>query len=106
MLVQQRQERYINPYTDFGFKKLFKQADIVCFIHKGRMEYEDSIKMYGGLKNSMDTSVAKGKADEKLAIARRMKAKCYPIEDIAEITQLPQKIHKIYNPLYPEITNL
>ena len=23
MLVQQRQERYINPYTDFGFKKLF-----------------------------------------------------------------------------------
>ena len=38
------QERYINPYTDFGFKKLFDQAEIAQYSPEERREYEASIK--------------------------------------------------------------
>lgn len=40
-------ERYINLYTDFGFKKgLFDQAEIAQFSTKERREYTESIKDY------------------------------------------------------------
>ena len=38
--------RYINPYTDFGFKKLFEQAEIAMYTPEERREYEASVKDY------------------------------------------------------------
>ncbi|MCR5077607.1 MAG: hypothetical protein K6A82_06180 [Prevotella sp.] len=77
--------RYINPYTDFGFKKLFgsrfcrlldrpralqdqvftrlfEQAEIARFTPEERMDYEESLKVYRDLVNVMDTAERKGLA--------------------------------------------
>ena len=90
-MVDERRERYINPYTDFGFKKLFEQAEIARFTPQEVMEYEDSLKVYRDLKNSMDTSFVKGENSKSISIARKMKAKGYPTDDIAEITGLTKE---------------
>ena len=76
-MADERKEKYINPYTDFGFKKLFEE----------RQDYEESVKIYRDLKNSLDTAVWKTNKE----IARRMKTKGYAVEDIAEITGLTVK---------------
>ena len=83
-MADDTKERYINPYTDFGFKKLFKQAEIAKFSPEERQDYEESVKIYRDLKNSLDTVEWKA----KVKIARRMKAKDFAIADIAEITGL------------------
>ena len=83
-MADDTKERYINPYTDFGFKKLFKQAEIAKFSPEERQDYEESVKIYRDLKNSLDTAVW----NEDKEIARRMKAKGYAFEDIADITKL------------------
>ena len=78
-------EKYINPYTDFGFKKLFEQAEIAKFSPKERQDYEESVKIYRDLKNSLDTAVWK----EKVKIAKNLKAMGLPDEQIAKGTGLP-----------------
>lgn len=45
MRTVQEQERYINPYTDFGFKRLFEHAEIAKFTPKERQAYEESVKV-------------------------------------------------------------
>ena len=85
-MLDQR-ERYINPYTDFGFKFL-DAAEIARFTPEERWAYEESVKNFRDNKNTVDTSYMKGKTEEKLTTAQRMKAKGYPVEDIAEITGL------------------
>jgi hypothetical protein len=52
-----------------------------------RQDYEESVKIYRDLKNSLDTAVWKTNKE----IARRMKTKGYAVEDIAEITGLTVK---------------
>jgi len=56
-MADDREEKYINPYTDFGFKKLFgtemnkdllisflfKQAEIARFSPEERQNYEESV---------------------------------------------------------------
>ena len=66
------------------FEKLFKQAEIAKFSPEERQDYEESVKIYRDLKNSLDTVEWKA----KVKIARRMKAKDFAIADIAEITGL------------------
>ena len=39
------QERNINPYTDFSFKKLFEQAEIAKYNPDERREYEASLNL-------------------------------------------------------------
>ena len=56
------EERYISLLTDFGFKQELR-------------EYEDSLKAYRDIKNSIDTAKEEGReegvAKEKLATAKR-----------------------------------
>ncbi len=52
--------RYINPLTDFGFKKLFESAEIVKFSKEEREAYEESLKYYRDIKNVVDTSKQEG----------------------------------------------
>ncbi|TAN66397.1 MAG: hypothetical protein EPN17_13945 [Methylobacter sp.] len=49
-------EKYINPFTDYGFKRLFDVAEIAKFNREQLMQYEDSLKYYRDLKNSFDTA--------------------------------------------------
>ncbi len=55
--------RYVNPYTDFGFKKLFGEeasAEIANFTPHQLAEYEESVKIYRDLKGVIDTSYEEG----------------------------------------------
>ena len=56
---------YLNPLTDFGFKKLFgeephKDLLLAQFNPQERQAYEDSLKHYRDLKNSNDTARLEG----------------------------------------------
>ena len=86
-------EKYINPFTDFGFKKLFgtepnknlpnlekrptklqekvferlfEAAEIAKFSSEEKEEYQESLKTYRDLKNVIDTSYDDGKKDGKI----------------------------------------
>ena len=74
--------KYINPYTDFGFKKLLEQAEIARLTDDECRDYEESVKVYRDLFGVMSTAERKGvekgleqgRAEEKKDIARKMKA--------------------------------
>ena len=77
--------KYINPYTDFGFKKLLEQAEIARLTDDERRDYEESVKVYRDLFGVMSTAERKGleqgraegrvegRTEEKKDIARKMK---------------------------------
>ena len=69
-------------------------AEIAKFTPVELKEYEDSLKTYRDLKNSLDTAEEKGRnegrAEEKLDIARRMKSKGFTAADILEMTGLSE----------------
>ena len=70
------------------FKKLFEQAEIARFTPEEMMAYEESIKVYRDLKNTMDTSYIKGQKEEKLTIARKLKELGADVDIIVKATGL------------------
>ena len=80
-------EKYINPYTDFGFKKLFG-TEIARYSDDERWQYEESKKVFWDNYSVMETAEMKGSDSRAKKIARRMKARGYSIEDIAAVTDL------------------
>lgn len=84
------EERYISLLTDFGFKQE---------LH----EYEDSLKAYRDIKNSIDTAKEEGReegrkegreegvAKEKLATAKRLLGMGLTQEQVAKGTGLSIK---------------
>ena len=95
-MLDERRERYINPYTDFGFKKFFEQAEIAKYSESERRQYEASQKEYWDYTSTLETVEHKGETKEKRATAQRMKADGLPIDMIAKYTQLsPEQIEKI-----------
>jgi len=90
------------------FAKLFEQAEIANYSDDEYAAYEESLKYYRDLKNSIDTAFdegknegmiegeergmiegeVKGKAEGKVETAIKMKKKGYTIADIVEITGL------------------
>ncbi len=87
-------DKYINLFTDFGFKKLFGEEPI----------YQESLKDYWDLKSAMDTYYKEGfdegfgegekrgeeRGEKKKAIETALKAldKGLPLELIQELTGL------------------
>ena len=100
------QERYINPYTDFGFKKFFEQAEIARYNPEERREYEESVKnfwdYYSTVKSALNRGRAEGRAegerDRSIAIARNLKQMGMSVEDIAKATGIPiEDIAKLFH---------
>ncbi len=77
------EERYISLLTDFGFKQELR-------------EYEDSLKAYRDIQNSIDTAKEEGReegrvegiAKEKLATAKRLLGMGLTQEQVAKGTDL------------------
>ncbi len=77
------EERYISLLTDFGFKQELR-------------EYEDSLKAYRDIKNSINTAKEEGReegrvegiAKEKLATAKRLLGMGLTQEQVAKGTDL------------------
>lgn len=80
------------------FAKLFEQAEIAAYSDTEYTEYENSLKTYRDLKNSIDTAFDEGRVEGKVEgkvegrnertteVALMMRNKGYSIESIAEIT--------------------
>ena len=73
---------------DKVFDRLFKEAEIATFTPEELREYEDSLKAYRDIKNSIDSARREGRAEEKKVIARKMKSKGFSTADISEMTGL------------------
>lgn len=85
------------------FEKLFLTAEIAKFSKAEHQNYEDSLKYYRDLKNSLDTAKAEGIAEgeqiglqkgEKIGmrkVALNAKHKGMSVKDIAELTGLSEE---------------
>ena len=61
--MKQVEERYISLLTDFGFDRLFEEAEIAKFTPQEMREYETSKMAYRDIKNSVDTAKREGKQE-------------------------------------------
>ena len=84
-----RQPTYLQTAV---FTRLFKQAEIAGFTRTELREYEDSLKAYRDMKNSLDNAeekgVVKGERNKAIEIATKMKAKGFSVDDIVQMTGL------------------
>ena len=88
------------PYHKKMFTKLFEEAEIAKFTPTELKEYEDSLKAYRDVKNSIDTALEKGREEgmekEKLATARRLLSMGLSDEQVSTATELPlEEIQKL-----------
>ena len=72
----------------FKNKKLFKVAEIAKFNPDERMDYEESVKIYRDLKNSIDTAREEGGEKRAIEIAKSLKMLGVDIKTIQESTGL------------------
>lgn len=78
------------------FDKLFETAEIAGFTQDQVRSYEDSLKYYRDLKNSLDTAREEGKIEGKIEIASKALKKGLSVKDIIELTGLSEnEIKKI-----------
>ena len=68
-----------------------EEADIATFTPEELREYEDSLKAYRDIKNSIDTARKEGRVEEKKAIARNRKSVGMSISDISKATGLQEE---------------
>ena len=72
-----------------------EEAEIATFTPEELREYEDSLKAYRDIKNSIDTAEEKGRVEgrveEKIAIARNLKSMGMSISDISKATSLQEE---------------
>ena len=103
MIMKQVEERYISLLTDFGFDRLFEEAEIAKFTPQEMREYETSKMAYRDIKNSVDTAKREGIAEgmekgmelgmnqKALDIARNMLADGIDINLIMKYSGLTQE---------------
>ena len=72
-----------------------EEAEIAKFTQVELKEYEDNLKTYRDLKNSLDTAEEKGRvegaAKAKISIARNLKSMGMSISDISKVTGLQEE---------------
>ncbi len=78
--------------TEKIFKRLFDVAEIAKFNREQLMQYEDSLKYYRDLKNSLDTSKQEGKQERNFEIAKVMLGEGFDIKTIVKITGLTEEM--------------
>ena len=89
-----RLENRPKELRDKAFDKLFEEAEIAKFSKKELHEYEDSLKAYLDIKNSLDTAREKGReegrAERSFEIAHALLAEGVSIEKIMHCTGLTE----------------
>ena len=84
-------EKFINPFTDFGFKKLFGEEANKRFLDAAEINQLNpteqlALKYLRDLKNSMDTSYDDGKKDMVMEL---IEEGSLSLEKIASIAKIP-----------------
>ncbi len=82
-------EKFINPFTDYGFKKIFGSEPN---FDDEKQKYFNSLKHYLDLKNSFDTArvegIAEGEKKREIEIAIKFIQKGYTNDIIKDGTDL------------------
>ncbi|PSR52818.1 hypothetical protein AHMF7605_04405 [Adhaeribacter arboris] len=73
------------------FEKLFETAEIARFTPEQVRSYEDSLKYYRDMKNSLDTAKEEGREERELEIVKEILRAHEPIEKIIRFTGLSLK---------------
>jgi len=73
------------------FLKLFETAEISKFTQQEYQAYEDSLKYYRDLKNSLDTAKEEGKIERNIEIAKNGLREGLSMEIIMKLTGLTEK---------------
>ena len=73
------------------FEKLFETAEIAKFTPDQIRSYEDSLKYYRDLKNSLDTAKEEAKEERSTEIAKEMLAAGESLEKVMRYTGLSEK---------------
>jgi predicted transposase/invertase (TIGR01784 family) len=80
------------------FDKVFEAAEIARFTPEQVRFYEDSLKYYRDMKNSLDTAWEEGKLQEKHETAKRLLLKGFGLNEISELTGLSiEQIQELEN---------
>ena len=79
------------------FTKLFDAAAIARFSPTELREYEDSLKAYRDIKNSLDTAKAEGRAEGRAEVAKTMMEKGMDVKIIASLTGLSEEEIKSFS---------
>ncbi|WP_046242916.1 Rpn family recombination-promoting nuclease/putative transposase [Hymenobacter terrenus] len=89
-----RLDRVPDKLRERVFEQLFETAEIARFSPEQVRSYEDSLKHYRDLKNSLDTAREEGREEgreeERKGIARKMQAAGLPAATIAAVTGLTE----------------
>jgi len=72
------------------FDKLFATAEIAKFTQEQVRSYEDSLKYYRDLKNSLDTARDEGKIEGKIEVAKNLLLSGVSIDLIVKSTGLSE----------------
>ena len=83
-----RQPEYLQTAV---FNRLFAEAEIAKFTRAELREYEDSLKAYRDIKNSLDSAKQEGKKDKAIEIAKNLLEMGMPIGSIMKATGLSQE---------------
>lgn len=70
------------------FNRLFAEAEIAKFTRAELREYEDSLKAYRDIKNSLDSAEEKGERKKAIEIAKNLIEMGMPIDNIMKATGL------------------
>lgn len=73
------------------FLKLFETAEIAKFSQSEYQEYEDSLKYYRDIKNSLDTAKEEGKVEGKIEVARTGLKEGLSVEIIMKLTGMTKE---------------
>lgn len=73
------------------FEKLFETAEIAKFTPDQVRSYEDSLKYYRDLKNSLVTARGEGRLEGKIEVALQALKKGLTTKDISDLTGLTEK---------------
>jgi predicted transposase/invertase (TIGR01784 family) len=95
-------DRVPDKLRELIFDKLFETAEIAKFTPDQIRSYEDSLKYYRDLKNSLDTAKEEG----KIEIAKNMLSKGFSLSDIIDLTGLTkQQIENIKSNYAPNLVD-
>ena len=84
-------ERIPEKIKENIFLKLFETAEIAKFNQQEYQEYEDSLKYYRDIKNSLDTAKEEGKIEGKIEVAKNLIKSGVSIDIIIKTTGLTEK---------------
>jgi predicted transposase/invertase (TIGR01784 family) len=84
-------DRVPEKFKENIFLKLFETAEIAKFSQQEYQEYEDSLKYYRDIKNSLDTAKEEGKMEGKIEVAKNLLKSNVSIEIIMNSTGMTKE---------------